>query len=117
MQDLVRETARAGKLVIWEEAARDGAQGKTLLSGPQRVALARATGALFGEDGPRHVIFAAGFPSIGRQEVEAMRQLAAEVDNCALASHGRATREDIDLGLEALKGAKYGRVTFFFPLS
>jgi isopropylmalate/homocitrate/citramalate synthase len=63
------------------------------------------------------VIFAAGFPGIGPEEVQAMRVLAAQVDGCSLASHGRATRQDIDLGLEALRDACHPRVTFWIPVS
>jgi 2-isopropylmalate synthase len=117
MQDLARESAQSGKLVIWEEAARDGAQAKTLMSGPQRVALARRQGGMFGAHGPHHLIFAAGFPSICREEFEAIRQLVSEVDNCTLASHGRATEADVNLGLRAMQGARYGRVTLFIPVS
>ncbi len=117
MKDVVRHSAQAGQLVIWEEVARDGAQGKTLMTGPQRVALARAQGNMFGEHGPNHLIFAAGFPSICREEFEAVRELVASVDNCYLASHGRATRADVNLGIESMKGARYGRITFFIPVS
>ena len=115
--DLVRQTAKGGGLVIWEESARDGAQAKTLMNAEQRVAIARATGNLFGEHGPHHVIFAAGFASISAEEVEIMRQLADQVDNCTLAHHGRARRRDIDLGISALRGAKHARLTFFIPVS
>jgi isopropylmalate/homocitrate/citramalate synthase len=115
--DLVRSTAKAGGLVIWEEAARDGAQAKTLMTAEQRVAVARATGDLFGKHGPHHVIFAAGFPAISTEEFEIMRQLADQVDNCTLAHHGRARRDDIDLGVRALGSAKYARLTFFIPVS
>jgi 2-isopropylmalate synthase len=117
VMDLARQTAKAGGLVIWEESARDGAQAKTLMTAEQRVAIARATGDLFGEHGPHHVIFAAGFPSISDEEVEIVRQLADQVDNCTLAHHGRARQRDIDLGISALRGAKYGRLTFFIPVS
>ncbi|HXY99815.1 MAG TPA: hypothetical protein VEI03_07425 [Stellaceae bacterium] len=117
MMDVVRQTAKAGRLVIWEEVARDGAQAKTLMNANQRVAIARATGALFGQHGPHHVIFAAGLPAVSREEAEIMRQLADQVDNCTLAHHGRARREDIDLGVNALRGAKHGRLTFFIPMS
>jgi 2-isopropylmalate synthase len=115
--DLVRASAQAGYLVLWEEVARDGAQHKTLLSGTQRVAVARATSALFGGAAANHLIFAAGFPSICREEFEAIRELAAEIDTCHLVTHGRATREDIDRGLAAIAGARYGRVSFFVPVS
>lgn len=117
MMDVARQTAKSGGIVIWEEVARDGAQAKTLMNADQRVAVARATGALFGEHGPHHVIFAAGLPAVSGEEVEIMRQLADQVDNCTLAHHGRARRDDIDLGITALRGAKYARLTFFFPVS
>ncbi len=117
MGDLVRETALTGRLVIWEESARDGAQGKTLMTGTQRVALARATGELFGEHGPNHVVFGAGFPPIAREEYEIVRQLVAEVDNCTLGSQVRGTREDIALGMRSIAGARYGRLSFFIPIS
>lgn len=117
MKDVVRETAQAGQMVVWEEIARDGAQAKTLLTGPQRVAVARAHARLFGEHGPQHLIFAAGFPSICQEEVEAMRQVVAEVEECSLVAHVRTSREDINLGLETMQGAAYGRVTFIVPVS
>ena len=117
MQDLIQETARAGQMVIWEEAARDGGQAKTLMNAAQRIALARAQGAMFGQHGPNQLIFGIGFPSICREEFEIVRQVAAEVDNCAVTTAGRATKEDIDLNLEAVRGSSYGRFVFFFPVS
>lgn len=117
MSDLVRRTVEAGHMVIWEEVARDGAQAETLLSGEQRVKIARATGEIFGAHGPDHVVFAAGYPSICKEEFEAVRQVVAEVDNVQLATHGRVTQGDIDLGIQALQGARYGRVTYAIPSS
>lgn len=115
--DMPRQAATAGRLVIWEEAARDGAQAKTIMSGDQRARIANQTGEVFGAAGPSQVIFAAGFPAIGVDEVRAMRVLAEKVDNCSLASHGRATRQDIDLGFESLRDACHPRVTFWIPVS
>ncbi|MEJ3653114.1 2-isopropylmalate synthase [Actinomycetes bacterium KLBMP 9759] len=115
--DRPKAAASRGEVVIWEECARDGAQAKTIMSGAERVAVARRTGSIFGAGGPDHVIFAAGFPAIGPQEVRAMRELAEEVENCSLASHGRATRHDIELGLTALRDAAHPRVTFWIPVS
>lgn len=115
--DRPEEAASRGRLVIWEESARDGAQAKTIMSGAQRAAIAQETGAAFGANGPSHVIFAAGFPAIGPEEVQAMRVLAERVDNCSLASHGRATRHDIDLGVAALRDAAHPRVTFWIPVA
>jgi 2-isopropylmalate synthase len=115
--DRPKEAASRGRLVIWEESARDGAQAKTIMSGRERARVARETGDIFGAEGPSHVIFAAGFPAIGPEEMQAMRVLAESVDNCSLASHGRATRHDVDLGLTALRNAAHPRVTFWIPVS
>jgi 2-isopropylmalate synthase len=117
MRDRIREAAQGGRVVFWEEAARDGAQAQTLLPAAHRVALARRHAEMFRGRGPEQLIFAAGFPSVCHEEFEAVRQLAGEVDGCVLATHGRATREDVELGLRALAGAAHGRLTFFVPLS
>jgi 2-isopropylmalate synthase len=117
MIDLIRDTISAGRMVIWEEVARDGAQAETLLTGPQRVKIGRAMAAMFGEHGPQHLVFAAGYPSIGKEEYEAIRQVVAEVDGCSLATHGRLTRGDVDLGIQVLQGARYGRVSYALPIS
>ncbi|MCZ9343300.1 2-isopropylmalate synthase, partial [Streptomyces sp. TRM76130] len=65
---------------MWEESARDGAQAKTLMTPRFRVRLAQETGRVFGDDGPRHVVFAAGFPAVCAEEFEAVRQVAAEAE-------------------------------------
>jgi 2-isopropylmalate synthase len=104
-------------MVIWEEIARDGAQAKILLTGQQRVRIARIQSALFGEHGPHHLVFAVGYPSICGDEFEAIRYVAANVDCCSLVTHGRATRSDIDLGLQAINGARFGRVSFAIPMA
>lgn len=117
MGDLVQESARAGHLVVWEEVARDGAQANTLLSGKQRISVARAQAALFGEDGPHHLIFAAGFPAVCVEEREAIREVVDAIDTCQLACHARCRREDIDLALQGLRGARYGRLTLIVPTS
>jgi 2-isopropylmalate synthase len=117
MLDLIRESALSGHLVIWEESARDGAQAKTLMNAHQRIEIARAHSALYGKDAARHLIFATGFPAIAKQEVEIMRRVVDEIDTCYLASHGRMLQEDVDLGIDIMKKAKYGRVSYFFPAS
>lgn len=116
-KDLIHESMADGHLVIWEEIARDGAQAETLLIGEQRVKIARQMSTIFGDQAAHHLIFAAGYPSLCKEEFEAIRQVVAEVDTCYLATHGRVTRGDIDLGLEAMRGAKYGRVSFALPVS
>ncbi|MBN2146329.1 MAG: hypothetical protein JW726_03030 [Anaerolineales bacterium] len=117
MKDLIHETIASDRIAIWEEVARDGAQAETILTGPQRVDIARQMSAIFGASAPRHLIFAAGYPSLCKDEFEAIRQVVSEVDTCYLATHGRVTRGDVDLGIQALQGAKYGRVSFALPVS
>ncbi|MEU4112179.1 2-isopropylmalate synthase [Streptomyces sp. NPDC027717] len=109
--DVVRESARAGRVVLFEESARDGAQAKTLMSAAFRVRLAREQGAVFGADGPRHVVFAAGFPSVCAQEFEATRQVALEApDSVSPAAICRGTVQDVRLALGAVRGAAHARV-------
>ncbi|WP_123441248.1 hypothetical protein [Streptomyces sp. PanSC9] len=94
--DVVRESALAGRVVLWEESARDGAQAKTLMSGELRVRLAREQGRIFGVDGPRHVVFAAGFPAVCREEFEAVRQVAVEAEGAvSVAAVCRGTATDV----------------------
>lgn len=117
MHDRIVKSLKDNKLVFWEEVARDGAQAKTILSGKQRVEVANANAALFNGYGQDHLIFAAGFPSIGKGEFEAIRYLVDNVDSCYLAPNGRAIKTEIDLCIKAVKGAKYGRIAFVHPMS
>ncbi|MCZ4122720.1 2-isopropylmalate synthase [Streptomyces sp. H39-S7] len=111
MVDVVRESAQAGRVVFFEESARDGAQAKTLMSAAFRVRLAREQGAVFGADGPRHVVFAAGFPSVCAQEFEATRQVALEAQGAVSpAAICRGTVSDVRLALSAVRGAAHARV-------
>ncbi|MGW3060083.1 hypothetical protein ACWC98_29700 [Streptomyces goshikiensis] len=95
--DLVRESAGAGRVVLWEESARDGAQAKTLMTAGFRVRLARETGRIFGSDGPRHVVFAAGFPAVCGEEFEAVRRVAGEAEGAvSVAAVCRGARRDLE---------------------
>ncbi len=113
--DRVVRSARSGQIVLWEEIARDGAQARTVLPGPQRAQMARACVELFGPGALDHLIFAAGFPSAGREELEATRYLVHEVDGCNFASHSRPRREEIALAVDVMTGAHAGRASFFLP--
>ncbi|MCG8917180.1 2-isopropylmalate synthase [Actinokineospora sp. PR83] len=116
--DIVRETALGGRVVLWEESARDGAQGKTLMSADFRVELARTQGAMFGADGPRHVVFAAGFPAVCREEFEATRRVALEAgDRVSPAAVCRATPEDVLQACRCVAGARNARVMIVVPAS
>lgn len=116
--DAVRESARAGKVVLWEESARDGAQAKTLMSAEFRVRLARATGGMFGADGPRHVVFAAGFPAVCREEFEAVRRVAAEAEGAvSVAAVCRGARGDVEQAVNSVRGSGGSRVMVVVPAS
>ncbi|MFJ2738272.1 2-isopropylmalate synthase [Streptomyces sp. NPDC087440] len=116
--DVVRESVRAGRLVVWEESARDGAQAKTLMSAAFRVRLAREQGAVFGEDGPRHVVFAAGFPAVCAEEFEAVRQVADQAEGAvSVAAVCRGTLDDVRQAVASVRGSAHARVMVVVPAS
>lgn len=106
-----------GKVVFWEEIARDGAQAKTLLNATQRIKIAKNHANIFEDHAKEHLIYAVGFPTIGKMEFETIRAMVDAIDECSLVTHGRTTRRDVDLALEAIEGAALPRVSFFFPVS
>ena len=105
------------RFVFWEEIARDGAQAKTILTGKQRVEIARKHGQVFGEYGPDHLVFAAGFVSVGPEEVRAIEELSDNVDNCCLAVNCRSNFKEIEDSLNSVKNAKYHRIAYVLPIS
>ncbi|MFD9127333.1 2-isopropylmalate synthase [Kitasatospora sp. NPDC059571] len=116
--DVVRESARAGRLVMWEESARDGAQAKTLMSAEFRVRLAREQGRIFGGHGPRHVVFAAGFPAVCAEEYEAVRRVAVEAEGAvSVAAVCRGTADDLRRAVTAVRGTAHARVMVVVPAS
>ncbi|MEV4639608.1 hypothetical protein AB0J80_19855 [Actinoplanes sp. NPDC049548] len=116
--DRIRESARQGRIVLWEESARDGAQGKTLLSADFRVRLARQQGAMFGTEGPGSVVFSAGFPAVCKEEFEATRRVAMEAaGSVSAAAVCRATLEDVRQACRAVQGAPDARVMIVVPAS
>ncbi|WP_123529320.1 2-isopropylmalate synthase [Streptomyces sp. 840.1] len=116
--DVVRESAIAGRVVLWEESARDGAQAKTLMTPGFRVALARETGRVFGADGPRHVVFAAGFPAVCAEEFEAVRRVAVEAEGAvSVAAVCRGARRDLAQAVASVRGSRHARVMVVVPAS
>ncbi|MFF4415736.1 2-isopropylmalate synthase [Streptosporangium sp. NPDC001559] len=117
-EDVVRESALAGRVVLWEESARDGAQAKTLMSADFRVRLARRQGRMFGADGPRHVVFAAGFPAVCAEEFEAVRQVAVEAEGAvSVAAVCRGTTADVRQAVRSVAGTAHARVMVVVPAS
>lgn len=115
--DRIVDSLQNKRVVFWEEIARDGAQAKTILNAKQRIEIAKLHAQLFNHNGPDHLVFAAGFYSIGKEEQLIIRQLAHEVDNCYLAVNCRNSKQEITDSIEAIKHAKYGRVAFVSPFS
>ncbi|MGW2400194.1 2-isopropylmalate synthase [Kitasatospora sp. NPDC001664] len=116
--DLIRESARAGRVVLWEESARDGAQAKTLMSADFRVRLAVEQGRMFGADGPRHVVFAAGFPAVCGEEYEAVRRVAAEAEgSVSVAAVCRGRTADVRQAVASVRGSAHARVMVVVPAS
>jgi 2-isopropylmalate synthase len=116
--DVVRESALTDRVVVWEESARDGAQAKTLMSAGFRVRLAREQGQMFGEDGPRHVVFAAGFPAVCAEEFEAVRQVAVEAEGTvSVSAVCRGTAQDVRQALTSVKGTAHARIMVIVPAS
>lgn len=116
--DVVRQSARAGRVVVWEESARDGAQAKTLMTPGFRVRLAHETGRVFGADGPRHVVFAAGFPAVCGEEFEAVRQVAVETEGAvSVAAVCRGAPRDVEQAVASVRGIRHARVMVVVPAS
>ncbi|WP_329238055.1 2-isopropylmalate synthase [Streptomyces sp. NBC_01460] len=116
--DVVRESAVAGRVVLWEESARDGAQAKTLMSARARVRLAVETGRVFGGEGVRHVVFAAGFPAVCAEEFEAVRQVAVEAEGAvSVAAVCRGAVRDVEQAVASVRGSRHARVMVVVPAS
>lgn len=116
--DVVRDSAMAGRVVLWEESARDGAQAKTLMSARARVRLACETGRVFGGDGARHVVFAAGFPAVCAEEFEAVRQVAVEAEGAvSVAAVCRGAARDVEQAVASVRGSRHARVMVVVPAS
>lgn len=116
--DLVRESALAGRVVLWEESARDGAQAKTLMTPAFRVRLAIEQGRIFGSHGPRHMVFAAGFPAVCAEEFEAVRRVAVEAEGAvSVAAVCRGTTPDVRQAVASVRGSAHARVMMVVPAS
>jgi 2-isopropylmalate synthase len=116
--DVVRESVRAGRVVLWEESARDGAQARTLMSAGFRSWLAREQGAMFGAAGPQHVVFAAGFPAVCQEEFDAVRRVALDAEGfVSVAAVCRATADDVAQATRAVRGSAGARVMVVVPAS
>ena len=111
------ETLREGRLVLCEEVARDGAQGKTLLLGPQRVDLLRRTAEVMGEHADECLVSMVGFPAIGPGEVDCVRHCLEALDVGYQQVVCRTIERDLLQCIELMRDAHAGRVLFVVPAS
>ena len=111
------ETIREGRLVLCEEVARDGAQGKTLLLGPQRVDLFRRTAEVMGERADECLVSMLGFPAIGPGEVECVKECLEALDVGYQQVVCRTIEPDLVQCIELMRDARAGRVLFVVPAS
>lgn len=117
MNDIITKSINEGKFIFWEEIARDGAQGKTILNAKQRIDIAKMHSKMFKGNAHKHLVFAAGFTAISKYEVDTIRELADNVNECTIATNCRSNKDEIDLSLDALKNTKYPRIAFVLPFS
>jgi len=110
-------TIRDGRLVLCEEVARDGAQGKTLLLGPQRVDLLRRTAEVMGEHADECLVSMVGFPAIGPGEVDCVRHCLEALDVGYQQVVCRTIERDLLQCIELMRDAHAGRVLFVVPAS
>ena len=109
--------ARDGRFILCEEAARDGAQGKTLLLAAERRALFARSAAVLGGMGDAALVCMVGFPGIGREEVAVIESVVAE------AGHGyqqvvcRSRADELRGGGDLVRRARAGRGRFVLPAS
>lgn len=110
-------TVRDGRLVLCEEVARDGAQGKTLLLGPQRVDLLRRTARVLGDHADECLVSMVGFPAIGPGEVACVRQCLEELEVGYQEVVCRTIEQDLLEAIDLMRPARAGRVLFVVPAS
>ncbi len=110
-------TIRDGRLVLCEEVARDGAQGKTLLLGPQRMDLFRRTAEVMGEHAEECLVSMVGFPAIGPGEVDCVKHCIEALDVGYQQVVCRTIERDLLECIELMRDAHAGRVLFVVPAS
>ena len=110
-------TLRDGRLVLCEEVARDGAQGKTLLLGPQRADIFRRTADVLGKHADECLVSMVGFPAIGPGEVDCVRHCLEVLDVGYQQVVCRTIERDLLQCIGLMRDAHAGRVLFVVPAS
>ncbi len=104
-------------MVIWEEIARDGAQGKTLLSAHDRLAIAHREASIFGNHGTSHLVFAAGFPAVAPEELAICQQFVEQAQGLSPTLVCRGKEADIVQAVRLVKDVKHARIMIIVPAS
>lgn len=100
------------KIVFFDTTLRDGEQTMGVnLAINEKVEIAQAMAAM-GVN-----VIEAGFPVLSDKDFKAVQQVAAKVQNAAVAALVRTSQRDIDLACEALKGAAAPRLNVFMGIS
>jgi len=100
------------KLIIFDTTLRDGEQSPgASMTREEKIRIARQLERL------RVDVIEAGFPAASNGDFEAVRAIADNIKDSIVAGLCRANDRDISRGVEALKGAKAGRIHTFIATS
>jgi len=109
--------ARDGRFILCEEAARDGAQGKTLLLAGERCALFARSAAVLGAMSDAALVAMVGFPGIGKEEVDVIAEVIARHRRGYQQVVCRSRADELRGGVDLVRPAHAGRVLFVLPAS
>lgn len=100
------------KVIIFDTTLRDGEQAAGgMLNYQEKLEIARQLDKL-GVD-----VIEAGFPVSSEGDFEAVKSIAAEIENATVCGLARAHPKDIDRAWEAIKGARRPRIHVFVSAS
>jgi len=100
------------KVIIFDTTLRDGEQAAGgMLNFQEKLEIARQLDKL-GVD-----VIEAGFPVSSEGDFEAVKSIAAEIENATVCGLARAHPKDIDRAWEAIKGARRPRIHVFVSAS
>jgi 2-isopropylmalate synthase len=92
-------------IIIFDTTLRDGEQSPgASMNQAEKLRLAYQLEKL------RVDVIEAGFPAASKGDSEAVKLIAGKIRKCQIAALARATRQDIDLAWEAVKGAAHPRL-------
>jgi 2-isopropylmalate synthase len=100
------------QVIVFDTTLRDGEQSPGgSMNRAEKLKVARALERL------RVDVIEAGFPIASRDDFEAVKAIAGEIEGCSVAGLARCTREDIQRAAEAVKRAARPRIHVFLATS